>query len=95
MKVILKKEHTGLNNFLNCFDCPIARALKDAGFTSVLVSGHNTWSGIDKDGKEQVKIEIPIDISATALHEWSKVKQTEDVIFELPLPGEQSLNVQE
>lgn len=82
MKLVLKKEHTGLGNYISV-TCPIAMALRDAGFLFVGV-GARLWSGY-KDGKKYADIEIPEEVNDLAMRVWSVKRQAEDITFDLPL----------
>jgi len=82
MKLTIRKEETGINNYCDGRQCPIASALKDAGWNKVYVFPRH-WRGI-KDGiKYEGKIPAHVDNMADEL---SMKKSYEDVKFELPEP---------
>lgn len=77
MKLIIKKEYTGLNNYMDLGNCPIACALKAAGYTDVVVGGR-TWDGISPTGKvvSWKKYDSKWDKKAEI---WAETKQEKDI----------------
>lgn len=83
MKLILKKEYTGKDNYIDNYNCPIACAMRDAGYTEIRVGG------IDVDyrtsGGEHYR-EMPLSVElAKQAQEWADKKQKEDIEFEMEL----------
>lgn len=87
MKLVIKKENTGLYNYMESRNCPLATALKNAGINSPVVRGFDEttkkaiWRGI-KDGKP-VQGGFTREQTITA-YMLSTSKQDEDTIIEIP-----------
>lgn len=83
MKLILKKEHTGKHNYTSNRRCPIACAMKDAGYTEVVVGG----SDIDyrtPDGEHYHCVPLSVKLSSQA-EIWANKEQAEDIEFEIEI----------
>jgi hypothetical protein len=94
MELVLRYNQTGLNNFMDVCDCPIAAALKNAGFVDVVV-GPDKWHGTVK---KRIRIlfifkyrsvkrytgVIPAEINELAQNNWAKIRSFKDIKFELP-----------
>jgi hypothetical protein len=87
MKLVIKKEHTGKNNYKDTLGCPIACALIDSGYKEVVVGGI-CWTGIKSRrfwfGKKLIG-KLPTGVTMKAIN-LSRTKQTEDTIIEIPDP---------
>lgn len=82
--ILLKKEHTGKDNYVLPCNCPIAEAMKDAGYIWVAVAPDEIQA-THKDGTEyHCTYSKQMEELDTQANRWAKHEQTEDIWFELP-----------
>jgi hypothetical protein len=85
MQFTIKKEQTGLHNYLSNTQCPIATAFLNAGYTNMNVGGYNPQLGYAKvlsNGEEIARISESI---TNLAYEIADKKQDHDITFELDL----------
>ncbi len=89
MKLTLLAEWSGKHNYKDTGHCPIAKALKAAGFTEVQV-GSMTYDVTAPDGKEYVNIPLSGTANEIAM-DWTKSSQSKDMEIELQDPSSRYL----
>lgn len=80
MRIKLKTKDSGLGNYVDIHDCPIARALNRKGYSSVSV-GNKTWVG-KLWGLFSVS-GIICDSTAIIAQEWTYNKQLKNLTIKL------------
>lgn len=81
---ILNKKHTGKDNYYDNSNCPIACALKDAGYTNVEVGGL-TIDYTTPKGKTYRNHILDRVVAEKALSHWSKIEYGVDIEFTMDI----------